>query len=329
MRTVLSKVETMVGNISFSSIIDAAFFGLVIYTCYRSLFRAPVTDGGAARAKRWKDELRNVEESLRELIGEASAAGSNLNRSLLKRKEELQKLIGQIEEARLTGEELLEEQSAPRAREARPIASPARSSAQPALPAARTALPSSRPSASQVETRRRMAAAAALQEAADLPNESWSRAPSEASDADAFELGLEELIDSTPDRITLSNAPARRAPQPPRMDANSRARSLAAQIEKLKTKPLDPEEEILPPPPPGVDPIAFKVARRLLAQGREIHVVARKIELPVAEVRMIERMMRIEQGEDIDSYETDEAPEEAPEKRSPAGAKFERSSSLL
>jgi hypothetical protein len=39
------------------------------------------------------------------------------------------------------------------------------------------------------------------------------------------------------------------------------------------------------------DPIAYRIARRLLSQGIEIHVVARKLDLPVSEIRMLDRLM--------------------------------------
>lgn len=324
----------MVGQSTITGIIDAAFFALVLYTCYRSLFRSTLPDTSVARARRWKEELQNVEESLRELIGEASAAGSNLNRSLLKRKDELQTLIRRIEEARLAGEEIIEEQ------ETAPI--PARRISQYAAHELAQA-PAAQARPSHAETRRKPAPQPPAPAASpDLPNASWTRAPraqgyamQDNDEGDAFELGLDSLLDSAADRVTITQASApmaRRIAAPaPGMD---RSKALAAQIEKLKMKSLDAEEEELPPPPPGVDAIAFKVARRLLSAGKEIHVVARKLELPIAEVRMIERMMRIEQGEEIDVMEGDETElaqeriaESAPKRR--ATAKFDRSSSLL
>ncbi len=46
---------------------------------------------------------------------------------------------------------------------------------------------------------------------------------------------------------------------------------------------------------PVIDPAAYKVARRLLASGQEIHVVARKVGLPVEEVRVLDHVIRDEQ----------------------------------
>ena len=45
-----------------------------------------------------------------------------------------------------------------------------------------------------------------------------------------------------------------------------------------------------------MDPITYKVARRLLIAGKEIHVVARKLELPISEIRLLDRLMRREQA---------------------------------
>lgn len=48
-----------------------------------------------------------------------------------------------------------------------------------------------------------------------------------------------------------------------------------------------------------VDPTTYRIARRLLSAGHEIHVVARKLELPLAEVRMLDRLMREEKQIDM------------------------------
>jgi len=41
-----------------------------------------------------------------------------------------------------------------------------------------------------------------------------------------------------------------------------------------------------------VDPAAFKIAKRLLLEGKEIHVISRKLDIPVSEVRHLEMLLR-------------------------------------
>lgn len=52
------------------------------------------------------------------------------------------------------------------------------------------------------------------------------------------------------------------------------------------------------------DPIAYKIARRLLSQGVEIHVVARKLDVPLSEIRVLDRLMREELVSDPDAVES-------------------------
>ena len=41
-----------------------------------------------------------------------------------------------------------------------------------------------------------------------------------------------------------------------------------------------------------VDPVAFRIAKRLLLEGKELHVIARKLEMPVSEIRHLETLIR-------------------------------------
>lgn len=41
-----------------------------------------------------------------------------------------------------------------------------------------------------------------------------------------------------------------------------------------------------------VDPVAYKIAKRLLLEGKELHVIARKLEMPVSEIRHLETLIR-------------------------------------
>nr|MBP9838682.1 hypothetical protein [Pseudomonadota bacterium] len=67
------------------------------------------------------------------------------------------------------------------------------------------------------------------------------------------------------------------------------SRSIATQVEKLKNIPSKQEQSAVAS---ILDPVTLKVAKRLLSQGQEIHRVARKLELPISQVRELDRMMR-------------------------------------
>ena len=41
-----------------------------------------------------------------------------------------------------------------------------------------------------------------------------------------------------------------------------------------------------------VDPVAYRIAKRLLLEGKELHVIARKLEIPVSEIRHLETLIR-------------------------------------
>ena len=249
--------------------IDFGFMGIVLFTCWQTLFGS----GRESRSAKWREELGRVEEVLRELIAEASAAGSNLDRSLNHRKSELQQLIKTIELAKqgVSGE----------------------------IPAAAGRGRGSR--RANQDTRQSPAAE-------DVPNESWLSAPrymleDEAPSADEGELvdqlemsrDLMEAAELQRDSVRLSGAAQQRTA---RGGARSSAAaikaalkdSLAARVERMTARTEESVERGFVGE--SMDPVAYKIARRLLLGGKEIHVVARKLEIPVAEVRIIERMLR-------------------------------------
>lgn len=54
-----------------------------------------------------------------------------------------------------------------------------------------------------------------------------------------------------------------------------------------------------------VDPVAFRIAKRLLLEGKELHVIARKLEIPVSEIRHLEMLIRQHaQSEHVDLPDT-------------------------
>lgn len=109
----------------------------------------------------------------------------------------------------------------------------------------------------------------------DLPNESWLSCTKPQD-------SLSDLIEATTDRVSLSN--------------NPKARTLAAKLAQLNDaeEMLTEEEEATYKQLNILDKSAYRIARRLLSSGTEIHVVARKLEMTVGEVRMLERLMRQE-----------------------------------
>jgi hypothetical protein len=66
-------------------------------------------------------------------------------------------------------------------------------------------------------------------------------------------------------------------------------------LEKLKetlAQATDEEEEVIQIPAGlTLEMSTFKIARRLLLEGKEIHLVAKKVESPIAEIRFIERAL--------------------------------------
>ncbi|OVE80022.1 hypothetical protein BVY02_01480, partial [bacterium J17] len=84
----------MFEQISIQTIIDSAFVGFVVYTCWRSLSSSP--EKAVANLGALNREYQSNEMKLKELIGEAGATGRNLERRLSKRKEELEKLLEEL-----------------------------------------------------------------------------------------------------------------------------------------------------------------------------------------------------------------------------------------
>lgn len=195
-------------------LIDTGFVLFVIFTCGYSLF------GKTAKgpSKKWMDELATLQEGLRELISEASAASSNLDRTLVRRKQELETLLKKLE---ATKESAFSTKASSRREE-------------------------------------------------EFPNETW-------------------VMDRPKTPAPAGKKAA--APQPePRV--SSQDSDLARRIEvflesKTSSRPSASEDSI--------DPVAYKVARRLLENGNEIHIVAKKVGLPLEEIRVLDSMIEREE----------------------------------
>lgn len=73
--------------------------------------------------------------------------------------------------------------------------------------------------------------------------------------------------------------------------SNDAALALKNQIEIEKQEQEKLDNEIFQQTS-FVDPVAFRIAKRLLLEGKELHVVARKLEFPVSEIRHLDSLLR-------------------------------------
>jgi hypothetical protein len=273
------------GNIQ--SWIDVGFVVVVILACLPSLLNDPLK--AERRSGRWKEDLLALERTLRDLIKEAGAAGANLDRSLLTRQRELEQLVFKLDKYR-------EQQGAPEAKYDR--------------------------DGYTMELRN-----AVLED--ELPNATWGsrstaasstngiKVSSEKNSEDLFgDAGIESLAEKGGDRVSLSASSSSRNSKlkqiseevlgkharrqntqfPEQLHTNQHAyvgRTLADQI--------DVEQEA---GPSGIlshlDPVTYKIARRMLLSGQELHIVARKLELPLAELRILDKMLRQSSNADSD-----------------------------
>jgi len=229
----------MFDTFSIEQFVDIGFILLVSGACLRSLFHN--TEAQEQRIKLWKSELGQTTELLRELVTEASSASMNLDRSLGRRKDELEKLLHKIESV---GTIVLEK-------------------------------------ITQAEDD-------------DLPNDSW-RKPLDFKklnkSTSTNRTGLSDLVDSQDDRISLSIKASERLDQAAAERVQQKS-NLSKQVRVTRAEAPELEFE---PRNSVIDPVAYKVARRLLTRGQEIHVVARKLELPLSEVRLLDKVIRQEQ----------------------------------
>ena len=282
----------MTTTLTMQSVADIGFVLLVMFVCFKSLF------GGDskidARAEKWGEDMRQLESSLRQLIHEASAASGHLDRSLQKRQAELQTLLTKLEIAQSNHDSAYSSQL------------------NTDIGLEQTQYPVDDSSDDVQE---------------DLPNDSWSAssrsvnklgshrrepakkvAPKIVRRLESTEIlnqsakrqerisELESLIESEEDSYTLNGERGVKAKPAPSQNVQVHkaptkpAKSLATGIELIAQKEMTDESK----PPAGTDPVAYKIARRLLFAGKEIHVVARKLGLALSEVRVIDKLLRDE-----------------------------------
>ncbi len=284
------------------------------------LFVARTSNADGAEAS-WSHELYSLEESLRELIGEAGAASRNLDRNLLQRKRELEGLLKEFD-AKEKSVEAVE------------------------------------PNVSKIPVE-------------DLPNETWGQAAPEPKTREAEtpapkaaslsggygaggipkkpaaskkvtpEQALGSLVAGAQDTATLSKqltkevlrqqAELRGADDKEHAASQALADQMAEANERAD---LDDNERVTFDSTSIMDPMTYKIARRLIAAGKEIHVVARKLDLPVSEIRLLDRLIRREEGRSVEEFSSEESSVEesraestpAPARTSPLENRIEASS---
>lgn len=286
----------MVGQLGFQWLVDVGFVLFVTAACLHSLFR----DNTSADRRRaaWQTELKELEQTLRGLIAEAGAASSNLDRNLLQRKRELEALLKRIEEKDVTQQ---------------PAASTRRT----------TASPQREPNFS-------------LGEENDLPNETWKRPvrkqaaepvaaakpkvpvarPAKPQEEPEWKSGyfeLEQLINSAEDSVSLSQSIAAAVP-PARREAKQPMLAATGLSEQIETINMSAAENDTFNMTSIMDQSTYRIARRLLKEGNELHIVARKLDLPVSEIRLLDKLMRREESGARKYENEDSVEQEAREK---------------
>lgn len=249
-------------QMTYQNIIDCAFPLFVAALCIRCWLLTKVLSGNKAQA--WQEELKAVEESIKGLITKATTASNNLDRTLIIRKRELETLLQKLEQNSKHG-----------------FSTKKKSSYQ---------ITAGTSSENLLE---------------DLPNQTWEKTKSRiltednkfASKTQPWTLKHEyiepvkskdrliELAETEADQVSIS-----------RTSNPTLQRSLVNSIEIINE---EQSTEKLFSQLNFPDITTFNVARRLLKEGHEIHIVSRKLDVPVAEVRMLDSLMRNEKNKQI------------------------------
>lgn len=224
-----------------SNLIDIGFTVFTTAICIKFLTQQTIDNERAI--SHWRKELRGLEQTIRALITEATTANNSLDRTLVKRKSDLEKLLHKLE---------------------------------------------------KVENK--------LDQTEELPNESWRRKEEDVrlehlAEEDPIELSF--LAEDTRDSVSLSTKHSSS------LNTNSRRAVSAKTAPQAKTQTTKNLREQIETRKPNIkqeqistsilEPVTLKVAKRMLAQGKEIHVVAKKLDLSVSQIRVLDRMLR-EQG---------------------------------
>lgn len=212
-------------SINAEQLADTAFVLFVVFTCGYSLLAN--REQNTSRSKKWIHELNSLQETIRELIGEASSASSHLDRTLQRRKLELEKLLVKIEGTQ--------------------------------------------------------------NQVSELPNSSWEDRPINNS-ARPQHLSREQqrpaatrTTQGAPKNASRQQSVLQRRPLHLTQDSEL-ARRIETFLEDTKPSRMAAED--------SSDPAAYKIARRLLESGKEIHIVAKKVGLPLEEIRVLDSMIK-------------------------------------
>lgn len=249
--SITEVIAVMFNSIDFATLVDLGFVFLVAASALTALMRD--TTSAEKRALRLSHELAGLETALRELIGEAAAASSSLDRNLLRRKQELEQLIVRCESIlaeKHSSEQVAETHTDP-----------------------------------------------------DFPNRSWIEerpkgvAVKRKSQTGTESYWLEELATETQDTADLN----RRHDYNETRVAQREFVSAATANRRFTQQPLAREVEVVHHQEDRAerrfleefgDSVPHKIARRLLLSGKEIDVVAKKLNMPLAEIRAIDTIIR-------------------------------------
>ena len=279
-------------EIDINSLIDIGFIVLVMVAVARNFIGAGDNQVSGNRDT-WKRELKDLEETLRELIQEAGAASRNLDRNLLQRKRELESLLKSLDEK--------EQRST--------SAAVAPQSAEYDLPneswtvGTESEVPEI-PEVPQEPKRTMPKPIPTAYGAGGLPRRTVARKP------DTVSKSVQNIVSKANDTVSLSQQVTKEvlrqqaARRKETGTENEMTDALAKRLDESESKgTLNSVEKDTFQSTSIMDPATYKIARRLLASGKEIHVVARKVEMPVSEIRLLDRLMRQEQkvrGEEED-----------------------------
>ncbi len=223
-------------NISINQFADIGFGLLVAGICIKTLF----TDKNALKKQRelWREELQELEKSLKTLITEASDASEVFDKNIRHRQRELTSLLERAEKTISETKSLSD--SAPSEFDDLSLKKTSSSNDQENI-------------------------------VIDPP---WAQNSSEEITA---AKGASLRYKTLTSLGKISN--------------EAKATTLKSQIEIEKDEEEKHDNEIFQQTS-IVDPVAFKIAKRLLLAGRELHIVARKLELPVSEIRHLDSLLR-------------------------------------
>src|SRR5438552_2731156 len=127
----------MGSTFSFAHLVDIGFVIMVMAASWQSL-----SDATVKRSRRFKQEFTDLEHTIKGLVTEAAEASAALDRSLLRRKQELETLLKQIQQAQ---EEAAPAQELPNTSWEKQSIQKDAPKAKPVVPAHRAAKPEKRP----------------------------------------------------------------------------------------------------------------------------------------------------------------------------------------